>query len=59
MTCMRRRKFWAQAPRLLLHAAMLAFSHPVSGEWLAVTQRAAVLSAELSGWRQSGLWEAC
>jgi tRNA pseudouridine32 synthase/23S rRNA pseudouridine746 synthase len=24
-------------PRLLLHAAMLAFSHPVSGEWLVVT----------------------
>jgi tRNA pseudouridine32 synthase/23S rRNA pseudouridine746 synthase len=26
----------AQAPRLLLHAASLAFRHPVSGEWLAV-----------------------
>jgi len=26
----------AQAPRLLLHAALLAFRHPVSGEWLAV-----------------------
>lgn len=26
----------AQAPRLLLHAAMLAFRHPVSGEWLLV-----------------------
>ena len=25
-----------QAPRLLLHAALLAFRHPVSGEWLAV-----------------------
>ena len=27
----------AQAPRLLLHAAVLAFRHPVSGDWLAVT----------------------
>lgn len=27
----------AKAPRLLLHAAALAFRHPVSGEWLAVT----------------------
>jgi len=27
----------ASAPRLLLHAAALAFRHPVSGEWLAVT----------------------
>jgi tRNA pseudouridine32 synthase/23S rRNA pseudouridine746 synthase len=26
-----------RSPRLLLHAAMLAFSHPVSGEWLVVT----------------------
>jgi tRNA pseudouridine32 synthase/23S rRNA pseudouridine746 synthase len=26
----------AQAPRLLLHAALLAFRHPGSGEWLAV-----------------------
>lgn len=26
----------AQAPRLLLHAALLAFRHPVSGEWLSV-----------------------
>jgi len=26
----------AQAPRLMLHAAMLAFRHPVSGEWLIV-----------------------
>jgi tRNA pseudouridine32 synthase/23S rRNA pseudouridine746 synthase len=26
----------AQAPRLLLHAVLLAFRHPVSGEWLAV-----------------------
>jgi len=26
----------AQAPRLLLHSAALAFSHPVSGKWLAV-----------------------
>ena len=26
----------AQAPRLLLHAASLAFRHPVSAEWLAI-----------------------
>lgn len=26
----------AQAPRLMLHAAMLAFRHPVTGEWLIV-----------------------
>jgi tRNA pseudouridine32 synthase/23S rRNA pseudouridine746 synthase len=26
-----------RSPRLLLHAAMLVFSHPVSGEWLVVT----------------------
>jgi tRNA pseudouridine32 synthase/23S rRNA pseudouridine746 synthase len=26
-----------RSPRLLLHAAMLAFSHPVRGEWLVVT----------------------
>ena len=30
----------AQAPRLLLHAAVLGFRHPVSGEWLIVNSEA-------------------
>jgi len=30
----------AQAPRLLLHAAWLAFEHPASGEWLEFTSPA-------------------